>query len=145
MKKNTFIITLLVVIIIATACNSKQEKPETQTESQKIDMHNAENSIEWTGIYEGTLPAASSEGIKMTVELKEDKTFNKTDVYIQNKPETFKENGTFEWDKDSSIIILNAKDQTYFFKVVENAIIMLDADKKENNSELASMYILKKK
>lgn len=147
------IILAVTSLLFLASCNNTPKQPETTTTETTTqeempmsgDDHNAENSLDWAGTYKGTIPAASSPGIEVTLELMSDQTYKKTDLYIDEKDGTFNEEGTFTWSEDGSKITLKAKDgNTQMYAVGERLVIMLDADGKEITGELASQYQLKK-
>ncbi|MDE5451088.1 copper resistance protein NlpE N-terminal domain-containing protein, partial [Elizabethkingia meningoseptica] len=83
MKKNVLVIAAATGMLLASC--SKKEKPaettisevtktevktdSTSTESGIDDSHNAQNSLDWAGTYEGTVPCADCPGIKTTITL----------------------------------------------------------------------------
>lgn len=146
--RNTHLMTVVVMAFLSlTACNhqSQKEANSTQPQANEIkDMHQSKNSLDWEGVYEGTLPCASCEGIQSTVTLKADLSFEKKEVYLGEKNGTFNEKGKFSWDKDGSIITLKLNDEKTQYRVKEGCIVMLNADGKENTGELAEHYILRK-
>ena len=76
MKK--IILLSMLAGITLTACTKKTEtttedvvvNKDTLTEHNHQDEHNAQNSLDWAGTYEATLPCADCPGIKTTVVLK---------------------------------------------------------------------------
>lgn len=129
------------------ACDNQQTPLSTNTvltESVIDDQHNAQNSLDYEGTYEGILPAASG---NMSVIL----TLG-SDTYIQvisyeqdNYEETFTKTGTYQWNNQGNIITLagitEAPNQ-YF--VGENVLIQLDLDGNMITGDLADTYRLDK-
>ena len=78
MKKYVLVVAVAAALF---SCSGNPKADATQTDKNKQetaqvpDMHNAETSLDYWGVYEGTLPAASSPGIKTTLTLNKDKTF----------------------------------------------------------------------
>lgn len=145
MKKTILSAMVLALMVFTTSCTKNKEKEETvkpQTE-EVVDMHTSENSLDWAGTYEGVLPCADCEGIKTSITLQDDKTFEETSEYL-GKKSNFKEKGTFEWDKTGSIVTLKYKDTQHSYKVAEGSIILLDQEGKEISGDLAKNYILNK-
>ncbi|MCO6497085.1 MAG: copper resistance protein NlpE N-terminal domain-containing protein [Chitinophagaceae bacterium] len=138
--KKIFLLLTIASMAVFTSCNSGSEaKTETETEAIS-DGHNSQNSLDWAGIYQGTLPCADCAGIKTTLELKNDNTYTLTQEYIDR--DTFNENGTFGWDADGSVITLSSNGQKY--KVGENILFALDQDGNVVTGDLAENYKLKK-
>ncbi len=78
-----------------------------------------ENSVTWEGAYSGTLPCASCPGIETRLILKDDKTYELSSTYIDEKDGKFNDKGTFKFSNDGSFITLtdskDAKEQKVFF------------------------------
>ena len=72
MKKYVLVVAVAAALF---SCSGNPKADATQTDKNKQetaqvpDMHNAETSLDYWGVYEGTLPAASSPGIKTTLNL----------------------------------------------------------------------------
>lgn len=139
------------LVLLASCNNNPKQTTNTTTEATvqqemtQTDTHTTQNSVDWAGIYKGTIPAASSSGIEVTLELMSDNIYKKKEVYLDEKDGTFNEEGTFTWSSDGSKITLKSqKGDTQLYKVTEGSVILLDADGNEVTGELASHYILKK-
>ncbi|MBW7839523.1 MAG: copper resistance protein NlpE N-terminal domain-containing protein [Chitinophagaceae bacterium] len=139
MKKNILLLVGLTAIIIS-ACNFVSEPKLVKEDTEAVDMHNSQNSLDWQGTYEGTLPCADCEGIKTTLQLNEDNTYALTQEYLGRN--TFNETGTFNWDSSGSMITLSSNNMK--FKVGENILFALDLEGKVITGELADHYKLKK-
>lgn len=112
-------------------------------ETKTIDMHNAENALDYEGIYEGVFPAADCPGIEITLTLNSDKTFTQRYVYI-DRENSFEEKGTYTLERN--LLTLKAKNKEIsYYKVGENNLRKLMADKQEITGELADHFILRKK
>jgi len=142
----TGFLLLMLLPLFVTFCNSDRESTsETVKESAPDPIHNSMNSLDWAGIYKGTLPCASCSSIKMEIVLKRDGTYQQTNVY-QNDEESDAviSSGTFSWNESGSTITLNnAKKPNQFF-VGENYLTKLDIDGNRVTGELADRYILEK-
>jgi len=127
---------------------SSEEIIETNesVDTTVVDTHNSENSLDWSGVYQGTIPCADCEGIKTILELKKDKTFLLSQTYL-GKPEgenEFTQKGNFVWNQGGTMIRLRTESGGFQFKVGENQIWMLDLKGNIIEGDLADMYILKK-
>ncbi|MGG6231792.1 copper resistance protein NlpE [Tenacibaculum sp. SDUM215027] len=110
------------------------------------DGHNAKNSLDWEGEYEGTLPCADCEGIKTTILLKNNETYTMIITYLGEEEGREITEGNFEWDTAGTVItLINDDEEPYKLKVVEGAIQKLDIKGKEITGELAKLYFLQKK
>lgn len=141
------------VITLWTSCKNKEKSPAgeevtieeiTEEPEEVIDMHNAANSLDFQGVYEGTIPCADCEGIKTTVTIGEDHTFTVVSEYLgKGDDHTFTDEGT--WEIEESTITLKQEDesvQKYF--VGEGFIQFLDQDGNKITGDMADMYILEK-
>ena len=138
---------LLVLVAAAMfSCNSNQKPNDQQaekTESTEMkDMHTAENSLDYWGVYEGTLPAADCPGIMTTLTINKDNTFTLHSVYIDRKDATFDEKGTYT--VNGNILTTTEGDgSNFFYKIEEGQLRMLDGDKQPVTGDLAEHYVLK--
>ncbi|MGP9802866.1 copper resistance protein NlpE [Rheinheimera sp. NSM] len=105
--------------------------------------HNARNSLDWAGTYEGMLPCADCEGISTTVVLSADGGYQLSQVYIGKSAQEFNSSGKFNWNEAGNTVLLEAEQPVQFF-VGENQLSMLDQQGKRIEGELAARYNLKK-
>jgi len=132
--------------------NDSLNKPATteQTEAPKpteeakpvVDMHNAQNSLDWAGLYVGTLPCANCEGIQTELALNDDNTFVIKQTYL-GKKQTIEDKGTIMWH-DGTIAHLKGKTVDMKLKVEENQVVFLDQDGKVIDGPLKDKYVFKK-
>ena len=122
------------------SCDAQNNSP-----SKNSDLtHSAKTSLDYDGIYRGTIPCADCEGIKATVYLMRDKTFKTIYDYLGKEAEPVEIKGKFTWNKEgNSITLQSGKDKSIYF-VGENTLTQLDQDGKKMTGELASKYILTK-
>ena len=145
MKKYVLVVAVAAALF---SCSGNPKADATQTDKNKQetaqvpDMHNAETSLDYWGVYEGTLPAASSPGIKTTLTLNKDKTFTLRSEYIDEKDGIFNDKGTYTLDGNVLTTKQEGGDITYY-KVEEGQLKMLDQQKQPITGDLAKFYILK--
>lgn len=125
-----------------------QATPEAAPEAAMEAEHNAQTSLDWAGTYEGKLPCADCEGIKTTLVLNDDGTYERTSEYLREaKPgeeNTFKDKGQFTWNEAGNIIALDDNgDKTLYF-VAENRLEMRDQEGEAITGALAEQYVLQK-
>lgn len=140
MNKRSIEITLLaVVFLLLMACQPAVKKDTVP------DHHSAKTSLDWAGVYQGTLPCASCPGIKTLITLNPDGEFIKEEHYI-NTQGSYVEKGQFEWQPDGTVIHLKGDDveAVNYYKVVENALLHLNADEQVIGGEMAELYRLEK-
>lgn len=125
--------------------NVSDETMET-TDTNVVDSHNSENSLDWAGVYEGTTPCADCEGIKTVLELRDDKTYTLSQTYLgkMEGENEFVQTGNFVWDESGSKVLLKSESDTLQYKVGENQLWMLDSSGNMVEGDLAEFYILKK-
>ncbi|WP_461532526.1 copper resistance protein NlpE [Sinomicrobium sp.] len=148
--KKTILNLVFLSVICFTSCKDKPtpSQPEENAQSQQsemVDMHNAENALDYYGVYEGVIPCADCEGIKLTVDIKDDNSF-KTVYYYLGKSEQNKYTEEGSWKISESTITFSTKDNNvHQFFVGEGFIQMLDQEgNKIEDSSIAEMFILKK-
>lgn len=146
MKKT--ILTLFLIGGLLASCNQskKTEETDVNANTEVIDMHNAENSLDIEGVYSGVLPCADCEGIETTLELKPDNSYELTSIYITPEKEEFKQVGV--WSIRENTLTLEDNDQNQIdrkLNVGEGFVKFLDSDGNEITGELAEHYILEKK
>lgn len=137
MKSGYFYALALTLIFGFYACSSK-----------KINRsHNSQNSLDWAGLYTGTLPCADCEGIQTVIRLDTNNNYKIESTYLGKDEKPDVKEGTFSWDKDGGRLMLNNVEKgTYpiYYLVGENQLVQLDLTGKPIMSEMASRYILKK-
>lgn len=158
MKKifNLAVLSCSVLLIGFTSCKpkaSENQKPEaTQTSEEEApateftgDGHNSRISVDWNGIYKGTIPCADCEGIQTELTLMEDGSFERNTTYLGKDGETHNEKGNFTWDDSGSNVTLALEDgKTQEYKVGENMLFHLDREGNRITGDLADNYILTK-
>jgi len=147
MKKSLFSLLLMAVVVACSSGAKKQQASEEEViESVEIvdDGHYAENSLDYWGVYKGTLPAADCPGIETTLVINEDDTFSLTSVYI-DRDTTIEGKGTYTLEKGYLTLTFEDADQEeqYYF-IGENTATRLNADKEFVEGDLASQYVLNK-
>lgn len=150
----------LAVMAVLSACNSPNNTSDSNSEngidSLKDQMvsrpletenpdpaHNSQNSVDWMGTYEATLPCADCPGIKTRVVLHEDETFQITSEYLDRDTKV-EDEGTFEWIENGSVVHLKGNDTDVKLKVGENRLFQLDQEGKEITGPLTEHYIFSK-
>lgn len=119
---------------------------DSLSKDANLDMHNAKNSLNWAGTYQGMLPCADCEGINTEVTLNKDETYTISTGYEgKTKIEHSTNNGSFFWLDGSSIKLEDATPKPLYYFIAENYIKQLDAAGKVITGALADNYILKRK
>lgn len=143
MKTQKITMVAAFLILTLTACkkeNTTETIVDAQGTTQVVDMHNAQNALDWQGTYAGTLPCASCPGIETHIVLMDDGTFVKSMHYMGEGDDVKYVKGDFTWFEDGTIIALDGNQ----YKVAENQMIMLDEDGNEVSGDMAALYVLHK-
>jgi len=150
----TFIVHLTLVWGGMVACSQRPEtveerafdRDEVSIQSGPVtDSHNSRNSLDWNGVYEGTLPCADCEGIQTSITLMHDLTFIRSRVYLGRDDQIFSDQGKFTWDDLGLVITLVAEDgDTQSYQVGENVLFYMDQEGNRIDGDLAEKYRLKK-
>ena len=140
-------ILILAAAALLAACGGNTQKKAaaggTETVAGMPDMHTAETSLDYQGTYAGTLPAADCPGIETRLTLKKDGTFDLHMKYIDRDAE-FDEKGVFSV-KENLLTLTQLDDGSEeYYKVEENRLRMLDAEKQPVTGALAENYVLQK-
>jgi len=104
----------------------------------------AKTSLDWAGVYIGTIPAADGEGINVRMKLNKDNTYELTYDYIGKPDNSFTFLGSFTWDDTGNIIHIEIADAPSYYRVAENKLTQLDMAGKSITGKLADMYVLNK-
>jgi len=133
-----------------TACNQTQKSDQhigtdsSTPETSIMDtVHTSQNSLDWAGSYEATIPCADCEGIKTNITLKKDNTFAITSEYI-NKNTKIEDAGKIMWHDNGSVVHLTGKETNIKLKVGENRLIGLDQEGHEIDGPNAHLYVYNK-
>lgn len=152
----TLVLSAFVAFIGIAACNDpgKEESKtsdnaaDTSAVSQPVDMHNAANSLDLAGNYEGTLPCADCEGIKTILNLNKDSLFTLKEEYL-GKKNAMAFNSKGKWVVHENTITLQfdkeLQDRRVQYKAGEGKLWLLDQEGKEITGALADKYIMTKK
>lgn len=142
---------LFPAVLLLAACGSPT--PDTQETSPPATggnavvadtAHNSRNALDWPGTYTGTLPCADCDGIRTTVTLHDDGTFDRELVYLGKSDSPFLQTGQFSWNAAGSAVSLALDDGTaQMYQVGENQLFQLDQAGKRISGDLAAQYVLR--
>lgn len=108
------------------------------------DEHNAANSLDWAGTYQGELPCADCAQIAVTLVLKDDMSYDLSMDYQGGKEQLKEqESGKFAWEDEGKIIKLDGKNNPMRLFVAEGHLQQLADDAKAYDAK-NSKYNLKK-
>lgn len=139
MKTNILFLTgLWCSLVIMVGC---QKNPI----HDPVDNHTSKTSIDWKGVYKGTIPCADCEGIKTQITLYSNEHYQRITQYLGKEESPTIEQGNFEWDsKGAKIILTITEGATQQYLVGENVLFHLDKSGNRIDGSLANYYILSK-
>jgi heat shock protein HslJ len=144
MRCNSLVLFAAALLCLPCSCRS-QDSAIGAAAPLYSGPDNSETSLDWPGVYKGTLPCGDCPGISTTLILRLDRTFRTEMRYIDRKVEPFVQEGTFTWLPGGSVISCSdGKGQHQLYFVGENMIIQLDGDGKRITGDLAERFILRK-
>lgn len=160
--KKIFVLTAVASAFLIMSCNNtnNQNAEDANSETEELveesptldefseeelnDGHTSENSLDWAGTYEGTLPCADCPGIKIELTINSDETFSMYQEYLERDMKGT-ETGTFRWDEGGNIVTLTTENgREDLYQVGENRLFRLDPEGNRVQGELADHYILEK-
>ena len=151
MKKNILLSALVALLVMG--CNKKETSITEETTitadtlqqqtNENASSHNAQNSLDWWGTYQATLPCADCPGINTTITLNKDETFKYVAEYLETSVK-IEETGNIMWHDNGLIVHLKGKDIDTKLKVVENGLVGLDTSGNEIEGPLKEHYNFKK-
>jgi uncharacterized lipoprotein NlpE involved in copper resistance len=143
-------IFLAVMLFQLAACGadtteSTESYPTKPDGDPVVDAaHNSRNALDWPGTYTGILPCADCEGIRTTVTLRDDGTFERERLYLGKSNAPMNDSGQFSWNDAGSIVTLTASDSTtQMYQVGENQLFHLDSAGNRISGDLAARYVLR--
>lgn len=140
------LLILAAAAMLAACGGNKQNKAVAccaETAVETPDMHTAETSLDYQGVYTGTFPAADCPGIEMRLALNDDGSYGLQMKYIDRDAE-FDQKGSYA--VKGNLLTLTPADggAADYYKVEENRLRKLDADKQPVTGALAENYVLTK-
>jgi len=138
MNRKAFIVFILMAVLALFGLGSCLSNRGT------VAVHNSKNSLDWAGVYTGTIPAADGPGINVRMKLNKDNTYELTYEYLKKPDNAFTNTGSFKWNDTGDIINLGIADTPSYYKIAENKLIQLDMEGKLITGKLADNYILTK-
>jgi uncharacterized lipoprotein NlpE involved in copper resistance len=128
---------ILIIILLSIglgACSST-------TPAKTAD--NSRTSLDWAGVYAGTIPAADGPGINVQITLRADESYSLVYNYV-DRQNNATENGAFNWNEAGNTITLKNTTFPPYYKVEENQLLQLDMKGNIIKGNSAALYVLKK-
>jgi uncharacterized lipoprotein NlpE involved in copper resistance len=104
---------------------------------------NSRTSLDWAGVYAGTIPAADGPGINVQITLRADESYSLVYNYV-DRQNNATETGTFNWNEAGNTITLKNTTFPPYYKVGENQLSQLDMNGNIIKGNSADLYVLKK-
>ncbi len=148
MKYLIILCLLLSMGWMISSCKTASRQSGAMQPSKTADAaHHSNNSLDWDGVYSGTLPCADCEGIQTVVTLNKDLTYQIDTKYVGKEGGTFSLKGKFAWETGGNkIVLLDIQEGSgpRHYLVGENKLIQLDLKGNAITGDLASRYVLNK-
>lgn len=138
--KIAFPITLMLFVFTLFSCEAQNNGKPTNP----YPADNAQNALDYDGIYRGTIPCADCEGIKTTVYLMRNNTFKTIQEYLGKEDATFERSGKYTWNEAGNTVTLQTGNEKSIYFVGENTLTQLNQDGSKVMGVLAANYILTK-
>lgn len=137
-------IFLLAASLLVAGCASPGQNPDAADTAAAVDLaHNSRNSLDWPGSYSGTVPCADCEGIRTTIRLSAQGTFERELVYLGKSAIPTRDAGKFTWNDSGSVVTLQSgQGQEQMYQVGENRLFHLDRAGKRISGNLSENYEL---
>ena len=143
----TRIILPLLLIIGIAGCKSYQKNTKPDPTGRAATFHNSKISLDWAGVYRGTLPCADCEGIQSEIRLKKGRTYEIALKYLGKSEVVIRNSGPFTWDEAGNKITLvniNSKLEPNQYFVGENSLTKTDMKGNRIQGSLSDRYDLQK-
>ena len=131
---------LFVVIALLAACSG--EKPQPPPDAGVVDMHNSQNSLDWSGVYEGIVACQACPATQMRLTLGQDGRFELSRRALVRGATPATATGQFTWQPDGNTIVLDASGGGQGFAVGEGRVIVLNSDGSRPDAAGASLLRL---
>jgi uncharacterized lipoprotein NlpE involved in copper resistance len=137
MKRKNIIYVFMAALVVSVLVSCLSNQPVD-------NARNSGNSLDWEGVYTGTIPSASGPGINVRLKLNTDQSFELSYDYIDRSDSPVNWTGSFKWNENGSVIILDIVNAPPYYKPAENGLIQLDMSGEIITGTLADNYVLKK-
>lgn len=114
--------------------------------AETANIHHAQNSVDWPGVYYGFLPCDDCKGIKSTLALNKNNTYILITQNVGQSKREVVEKGKFTSGDKNDTLVLTSRDgsTTRQYFVGENMLIQLDNNGNRISGKLADRYILRR-
>lgn len=146
MNIRSFFLFLLILMPVLFSCCKENPKEHGFTGTETFGNHNSRDSVDWEGVYLGTLPCQDCLSIDTLLELTEDNSYilKENYLYPNDEIEVKEITGKFTWDEDGSRITLGEGQNKKVFMVGEALLYVVDHNGNLISEEQIDKYILVK-
>ncbi len=145
---------ILLAVLCLISCNDQEKTAESNSlessagkiKTSLVKAHNFQNSLDWTGVYEGVLPCENCEGIETSIRLKKNLDYVLSQNYLGStevEENSIRETGKIEWNKQGNTISLGKRKKLYF-QVSKNYLLQVFEDESKVMGDSAMKYRLTK-
>lgn len=140
--KKKYLMMMVVTVLALSACGNDRQKNTGETQQTEVgEEHNAQNSLDYQGIYKGTI-ALNGSIDSLTIQLDEKSYVKMVKDSIGDIERML---GTYTWNKAGNTITLEGAGEQNQFFVGENTLLLLDKEgKKPPTDQQASLTLQKK-
>ena len=131
---------LFLIVALLAACSG--EKPQSPPGAGVVDMHNSQNSLDWSGVYEGIVACQACPATQMRLTLGQDGRFELSRRALVRGATPATATGQFTWQPDGNTIVLDASGGGQGFAVGEGRVIVLNSDGSRPDAAGASLLRL---
>jgi uncharacterized lipoprotein NlpE involved in copper resistance len=147
--RKSILFSLFLLTITIISCNKEKDVIDNEVEdiTQIEAPKTAENSLNYEGTYEGTLPCLKDDckEVELSIKLLPDHhyIYSVKRINIDNEP--LLTTGIFEFEKDGNTIVLpSIANVPNSFLIKENKIYQLDKNQERIKGENAEKFVLNK-
>jgi len=135
---------LLATALCIAGCVAPAQGSDVVATGAAIDpAHNSRNSLDWPGVYTGTVPCADCEGIATTIRLNAEGSYERELLYLGKSDTPTRDTGMFSWDDSGSIVTLQpTQGEVQLYQVGENRLFHLDRTGNRISGDLSARYVL---
>lgn len=151
MRFNRFnlLLSTTVAITALSGCTGTQKKTTLQKKESVImgiDTANTTRRGNYYGTYEGSLPCADCGGVRTTLIINSDTTYELRSEYLKKKKGcTVEVRGIYNVVNENLIeLVTPSSGEKTFYKILDGAIALSDSLGTINSGEFAEQYVLKK-
>ncbi|WP_299142879.1 copper resistance protein NlpE [uncultured Vibrio sp.] len=141
MKKTLCIVLMAAAVLVGCKNKGAEQMQTTDATPVMIEAgHNARTSLDWNGIYQGTVPCEDCSGTDLLLELKIDGQYLLGRSYVDKMSTTVMEEGSINWNDAGNTVQVGE----YHFFVAENQLFLVSKDELRMMDEEGNPYALAK-